>query len=370
MNDSELGDGIGALLILIVFLGPSLIHLFRTKSLKLSDYYRPSLLGFLNIWLLGLYIFLSFFWWFAYSEEETRNIFFFGCVLSVCAAGYSIQRVFSEALMLSTSEKIRCLAYIVLLTPTFPVNAGIALYVKAVHREAKQLRDAQTKWISDRKDFLEKYRAASRRLEKLRSSVKSQEIRIREFLQANPNAVLFRAPKDAREFENICANWMRLWGEIDAEVTQYSGDGGLDVVSSNFGAQVKFYANSPVGRPEIQALYGAAAGNGLEPAFFAYSNGYTNEALEWAKMTGIACFTFIFQTTRDRFEFEANTEQAAELALREEGWSYLDWQEWAELEATLRTYEQEPPRFEPPSWLRRKVATETSQSAEIEISLS
>lgn len=95
----------------------------------------------------------------------------------------------------------------------------------------------------------------------------SDDDRERDFLIQFPSANLRRAPRNARDFELIAESWMKFWGQFDAQVTQYNQDGGLDVVSGDFAAQVKFYADKPVGRPEVQQLYGAAIGENKKPVF-------------------------------------------------------------------------------------------------------
>lgn len=195
-----------------------------------------------------------------------------------------------------------------------------------------------------RQKFLQEYPERRRLLDDKRRHIVAQDVREREFMQRNPTAVLRRAPMDAREFELIAASWMQFWGEHDAVATQFSGDGGVDVLSSNYGAQVKFYSNKPVGRPEVQALVGAAAGHGVSPAFFAYSTGYTAEALQWAADMDVACFKFIPRQD-NTFEFEANTNAAAELILREEGIGYADYVETQELETQYVDFQHELPPF-------------------------
>jgi len=210
---------------------------------------------------------------------------------------------------------------------------------------ALEYRYARAKgYRKGREDFLERYPERRRLLDAKRGHIVPQEVREREFMERNQGAVLRRAPKDAREFELIATSWMQFWGEYDAAATQFSGDGGVDVLSSNYGAQVKFYSNKPVGRPEVQGLVGAAAGYGVRPAFFAYSTGYTTEALQWAQDMDVACFTFVPQQG-NAFEFEANTNAAAELILREEGISYADYVESQELEAQVSEYRYELPPF-------------------------
>lgn len=369
-------EGLFYLGFLAFLLFPFLQQYSRTKSFKISEYKKAQEKSLRNLVIFLIYAILLLIWpslW--QSGEKEFALWLYG--VSILTAGFCVLLLLSNEKFLSSKKEsplvkhefTRFYFYLVLLIPTVVGILFVLFILWTEISKAKRFSLIQTRWSTERAEFLKKYKKASSRLEKQRSAVKSQEVRVSEFLEANPSAVLFRAPKDAREFELICANWMQLWGEVDAKATQFSGDGGIDVVSSNFAAQVKFYANSPVGRPEVQALYGAASGHGLQPAFFAYSNGYTNEALEWGKMMGIACFTFNFVLERNRFEFEANTEQAAELALREEGWSYLDWQEWTELEETFKTFQQEPPAYAPPSWLRKKDAVVASQTTTVEISV-
>ena len=75
-------------------------------------------------------------------------------------------------------------------------------------------------------------------------------------------------------------------------MTVQSGDAGIDVVSDHCVAQVKFYSGKYVGRPEIQNLKGAAHTTGGHALFFAYCNGYTREAIDWADLAEVCLFTF------------------------------------------------------------------------------
>lgn len=208
---------------------------------------------------------------------------------------------------------------------------GPLIILLVLRRKAVAHATSAREFEDYRAAFLNEYPSKKAEYEKRVSSHADSAERERQFLDSNPGAVLRRAPKNAFEFEFICANWLRFWGESGVVVTQKSGDGGLDVVSAKFGAQVKFYSDKPVGRPEIQQLYGAASGNGLQPLFFAYSNGYTPQALEWAQQTGVGCFRFI-PISSQQFGFEALTQTAADLALRNEGVGYVDYQEWNEMQ--------------------------------------
>lgn len=80
--------------------------------------------------------------------------------------------------------------------------------------------------------------------------------------------------------EVLVRDWMRFLGAIDAETTRASKDGGIDVVSAQYVAQVKNYRGS-VGAPEVRELYGAAQHDGREPLYFT-SGTFTAEAIRFA----------------------------------------------------------------------------------------
>jgi hypothetical protein len=96
-----------------------------------------------------------------------------------------------------------------------------------------------------------------------------------------------RSPDDA---EQVAAEWMRHFGFTDARCTPGGTDGGVDVRSSGAVAQVKAQL-TPVGRPELQALYGVARSEGRRPLFFSLMS-YTAAALTWADEVGMALFRF------------------------------------------------------------------------------
>lgn len=96
-----------------------------------------------------------------------------------------------------------------------------------------------------------------------------------------------RSPDDA---EQVAAEWMRHLGFADARCTGAGVDGGVDVRSQAAVAQVKAQL-TPVGRPELQALYGVARSEGRQPLFFSLMS-YTAAALAWADEVGMALFRF------------------------------------------------------------------------------
>lgn len=90
--------------------------------------------------------------------------------------------------------------------------------------------------------------------------------------------------------EAIVAVWMQHLGAGDAKVTRYSGDGGIDVESTAYIAQVKNYMGT-VGVVEVRELAGVALVDGRTPLFF--TSGYFAEgASAFADRAGIALFKY------------------------------------------------------------------------------
>ena len=226
--------------------------------------------------------------------------------------------------------------------PLIQIRYVMRAYKRSIRLD-KEYRISLEKNFSDhifgRNEFLNRYAVAKDRWELENQKKLSKEERELDFFKNFPDANLFRAPINARDFEFIAESWMKYWGLLDSVVTQASGDGGIDVLSSRFAAQVKFFADFPVGRPDVQKLYGAAQALGLATIFFAYTNGYTKEALEWADSVEMACFTFVPVSPGDsRFEFQGNTNAAADLMLENEGMNYSEYQERVEMEHKYISY--------------------------------
>ena len=76
----------------------------------------------------------------------------------------------------------------------------------------------------------------------------------------------------------------------DAEVIKFVGDGGIDVESSRYIAQVKNFTGN-VGIAPIRELAGVAAVDGRTPLFFT-SGIYPEDSEVWAQIAGIYLFTY------------------------------------------------------------------------------
>lgn len=95
-----------------------------------------------------------------------------------------------------------------------------------------------------------------------------------------------RAADDA---EIVAANIMRDLGFVDAHVTQRAGDKGLDIISQDAVAQVKWQAGK-VGRPALQNLVGASFLHGSVKLLFFTRTGYSAQAVEYSNEVQMALF--------------------------------------------------------------------------------
>jgi hypothetical protein len=86
---------------------------------------------------------------------------------------------------------------------------------------------------------------------------------------------------------------MRYWGWEDATATPQGADEGIDVMATHAVAQVKAHM-TPVGRPDIQNLFGISSAEQKAGLFFSLS-GYTSEATAWAEKAGVGLFRFDLQ---------------------------------------------------------------------------
>ena len=109
-------------------------------------------------------------------------------------------------------------------------------------------------------------------------------------MTSQPEGALIRHPSDA---ERAAAVWMRYWGWVDAQETGAGTDAGKDVVAKDAIAQVKAHM-SPIGRPDLQNLYGVAAAEDKLGLFFSLM-GYTTQALDWAEQVDLPLFRFDLQ---------------------------------------------------------------------------
>jgi hypothetical protein len=219
-----------------------------------------------------------------------------------------------------------------------PPGVGPYIQLWFLHRRVKNEINARRKaeheldtWNSEKVLFLDEYVRSENESKESAENFLTKEEQDKNFFSMFPDANLYSGPVSARDFEFVAESWMKYWGVLDAEATTASGDGGIDVISSRFAAQVKFYANSKVGRPELQNLYGAAQGLNLGSLFFAYSSGYSDLALAWAEQVGVGCFAFVPNDNGNGFVFKPLTPVAMDLVLENEGIDYSTFKMRSEL---------------------------------------
>jgi hypothetical protein len=107
---------------------------------------------------------------------------------------------------------------------------------------------------------------------------------------AAPQPATFMTPRGAEE---VAATWMRYLGEGDAKTTRFVADGGIDVVSNHYIAQVKHYIGT-VGVGEVRQLAGAASVDGRKALFFT-SGTYAKGAIKFAEQSRIALFQYTIE---------------------------------------------------------------------------
>ena len=102
---------------------------------------------------------------------------------------------------------------------------------------------------------------------------------------------------NARGAEFLARDWMRHLGATEAVVTPERRDGGVDVISREFVAQVKHIRGEQIGVAAIRQLYGVATAESRRALFFS-SSGYTRDALAFARENDIALFVVRYQEGR------------------------------------------------------------------------
>ena len=121
----------------------------------------------------------------------------------------------------------------------------------------------------------------------LKREALQREQRERElWLQNSPSVQI--SELDPAEAEELAAMWMRHLGVRDASKTKNTGDGGFDVDSSTWLAQVK-HQNQPVGPAPVRQLQGILFG---KRGVFFTKTGYSSGAIAFANRAGIALFVY------------------------------------------------------------------------------
>ncbi|MGR2752587.1 restriction endonuclease [Agromyces arachidis] len=182
--------------------------------------------------------------------------------------------------------------------PGFPVPLGLgpAAYAGLLVAAAAVLAVVQ-RWVRERHDDL------VARCEGAVVSVATQA-GLAEALRAGRREPAFPLPTawprpgpqpygvSHRGAEQLVADWMRHLGASDAEVTRFTGDGGVDVVSAHWIAQVKNLGErTTVPVAQIRELAGVAADDGRRPLFFT-SGTYSPGGVAFADRSGMGLFEY------------------------------------------------------------------------------
>jgi len=103
-----------------------------------------------------------------------------------------------------------------------------------------------------------------------------------------------RVELSPREAEKLVKEWMIALGYPDAKTTQYSQDGGVDVLTEDYAVQVKRWRKgNNLGVKDVRELFGVATKLGKKPLFF-ITSGASSLALVEANDMGVAIIRFDF----------------------------------------------------------------------------
>ena len=155
-------------------------------------------------------------------------------------------------------EKILC---------SFEVEYQAIENARLAARRAEELAREEATLAEDEADSLAERESVAREHREHRERVQNRPA-------PEPEAQRYGVSHRGAEF--LVADWMRHLGLRSSVVTPASSDGGVDVESDSYIAQVKNYTGN-VSVIEIRELYGVAAAQGKKALFFT-SGGYTVEA--------------------------------------------------------------------------------------------
>lgn len=93
-----------------------------------------------------------------------------------------------------------------------------------------------------------------------------------------------------REAEFLAMRWMQFLGVNGCRVSAASRDGGADVISEDFVAEVKHHA-AAVSPAYVRQIFGVATAEGKKALFFSLS-GYSDASIQFGEQTGVALFAY------------------------------------------------------------------------------
>jgi hypothetical protein len=134
---------------------------------------------------------------------------------------------------------------------------------------------------------------------KLRQAEAAEAKARKELAKRNFEDVPARIPRDADDFETVCAEWMKKAGFSNVERTPKGPDGGIDTIASEAVGQAKFHPSQKVTGESVRALVGSKVERKKKRAlFFHYGPGYTPDAIEAARSTGVELYQLDVETLR------------------------------------------------------------------------
>ena len=152
-------------------------------------------------------------------------------------------------------------------------------------------RRAKVRAEERREQDEERHVAAAKRRQAEAQARQAEAKARKELAKANFEDVPARIPRDADDFETVCAEWMKKAGFVDVERTPKGPDGGIDTIASDAVGQAKFHPSQKVTGESVRALVGSKIERKKKRAlFFHYGPGYTPDAIEAARKTGVELY--------------------------------------------------------------------------------
>ena len=165
----------------------------------------------------------------------------------------------------------------------------VHVYQDAVQDSVQALRNQKENREREKREADEAARKAIATAQARREK-RSQNARAKRRQELAPRPEPLAGGVSHRGAEHLCTQWMRHLGQHDAAVTNFANDGGIDVESSSYIAQVKNYRGT-VGVRELRELLGVATVDGRKPLFFT-SGSYSSGAVSFADSAAIALFVY------------------------------------------------------------------------------
>lgn len=162
--------------------------------------------------------------------------------------------------------------------------------------EARE-RERQELLLEERRrnqEHLRKVREEEMRLQK-KLEERREAARLKEvappFFKISFPPTKVRMPQDADDFESVSCEFARKIGFPDADRTPKGPDKGIDVFAKGMVGQAKFHPSQKVNGHDVRALAGSKQEKKAQHAlFFHYGPGYSKDAIEAAKHTGVRLF--------------------------------------------------------------------------------